>query len=90
MKDSGIVIYLKASIEKLFSRIERDHKSNRPLLKAKDSYKTLKELFESRKTYYSSIADLIIDTDSLSAQETCKFILERLEVLGKTNGYCQC
>ncbi len=68
LKTSGIVVYLQASID---SQAERTAPSNnRPLLQNKDTKKTLKELMLTRGPLYEEIADITINTDNKSLQET--------------------
>ena len=47
MKNNGVTVYLKASIETLFKRLK--HKTTRPLLNVDSPFERAKELFLSRK-----------------------------------------
>ena len=70
--NNNFSIYLKASYEKIFSRIKDD--KSRPLLNTEDSYSTGLKLFESRKIIYESFK-LQINTDNLSPDDVAKEIL---------------
>lgn len=57
----GQVVYLRTSIDKQLQRTRRD--KNRPLLNTENPRAVLETLFEVRDPLYSSIADIVIDTD---------------------------
>ncbi len=90
LKDHGIVVYLTASESRLFDRIRSDLLTDRPLLKTKDPYQIFQMLFSARKSYYREVADIMIDTSTLSCGETAELICSKLEGLGKAYGYHQC
>jgi|TARA_B110000263_G_scaffold48418_1_gene40226 shikimate kinase len=58
-------VYLKASYDVIFSRIERD--SSRPLLNTDDPYSTGLKIFQSRRALYESFS-CFVETDNLSAE----------------------
>ncbi len=66
LKNSGIIICLKASPETILRRT-KDLKT-RPLLNIPDPKKQIEELLQKREVYYSK-ADFSIDTDNLSIDE---------------------
>ncbi|MBK3332199.1 shikimate kinase [Persephonella atlantica] len=72
MKQSGIVIWLDASIETILKRTEGD--TERPLLK--QPYQQLKKLYENRKKIYK-MADVHINVDSKSPEEIVQEIMEK-------------
>lgn len=76
LKKNGIIVYLKASPEKLFERIKGEN--NRPLLKNTDPIETLKNLLNKREKNYLK-ADIIIETDNKTKEE----IAEEIGVLCK-------
>ena len=76
LKQSGRVIYLKSSEEKLFERTFRDKK--RPLLDTEDCLATIKELLEKRGPLYEEIADLIICTDHRPIKQIINKISQNL------------
>ena len=75
-KESGKIVYLKASIQTLLSRLEGD--TSRPLL-AGDREKRLKELFNKRTPIYESVADVVVDTDGLAPKEVLDKIFSKLK-----------
>lgn len=61
MSARGLVVYLRASIDKQLQRTRRD--KNRPLLNTENPREVLEALFKVRDPLYTSTADLILDTD---------------------------
>ncbi len=72
LKRNGIIFYLKTTVEVLLKRLEGDN--SRPLLKTKDVKKKLENMFRERNSLYEE-AEVIIETDKMSAEETAKEIL---------------
>lgn len=71
LKDSGKIIYLKASLDSIFKRLE--HKRDRPNLivdgepeELKEKlFNRIKELFIKREKFYNK-SDFIVETDGIS------------------------
>jgi len=76
LASSGIVFYLKASLETILNRTK--HEDSRPLLNSPNKSKTIKDLLSQRSPLYESIADHIIKTDrhtvNWSAEQILKII----------------
>jgi shikimate kinase len=70
----GYVIWLKASPEVIYERVRRSQE--RPLLKTENPQSTIRNLLESRETFYEKCADLTILTDDLSLEETIYGVTE--------------
>ena len=66
LKNSGIIICLKASPETILNRT-KDLKT-RPLLNVPDPKKRIEDLLAKRESYYNK-ADYIVDTDNLSVDD---------------------
>lgn len=77
MKQNGISIYLRASVETIWERIKTD--TTRPLLQVDDPVATATELLNKRTPMYER-ADFIIDTDNLSLRQVAD---EVIRILGK-------
>lgn len=60
MRQSALVIYLRATIDALLERTKRD--SSRPLLAAGSPRSLLQQLFEAREPLYQATAHLTFDT----------------------------
>ncbi len=68
MRQSGWVVYLKASPRTLWQRLQ--HAQNRPLLKTPNPYETLETIVRTREPLYQE-ADWMLEVDTLSpAQAT--------------------
>jgi shikimate kinase len=70
LKDSGTIIYLKASIDSLYKRLELE--KNRPKLKLPEGKfskekltERITELYKAREKFYNQ-SDFVIETDSAS------------------------
>ncbi|WP_147170728.1 shikimate kinase AroK [Pseudomonas sp. SJZ079] len=79
LRSGGRVVYLHASVEQQLDRTSRDR--NRPLLRAGDPGKVLRDLLAIRDPLYREIADVIVETDERPPRLVVQEILERLEVL---------
>ncbi len=75
MKENGITVYLKASVETIWERIKDDTK--RPLLQVENPVETARELLNKRTPMYEK-ADMIVLTDNLSLEQAADEILSLL------------
>lgn len=81
LRKNGIVVYLRASVE---SQLERTKSTkHRPLLETENRRAALESLMEIREPLYRQEADLIIDTDHLSAGRAARQITRKLEELAR-------
>jgi len=65
LRERGVVVYLRASIDELVRRTARDR--NRPLLATANPRATLTALLEQREPLYQEVADLVVETGNLPA-----------------------
>lgn len=72
MRESGTVIYLRASKQLLWARLKDAR--NRPLLNTPDPKGTVEQLLETRDPLYIEEADLIVDIDNESSNKTANKI----------------
>lgn len=77
MKKGGVTVYLKAPAEVIWNRIK--HSKTRPLLNVDNPLDAAKELLEERIPFYEK-ADLTVDTESLSVEETASEIVKKLRI----------
>lgn len=73
---SGTVVYLRASVEDLWTRTRHDR--NRPLLQTPDPRARLAELYAERDPLYRDVADLIVDTGQQSVGSLAAALEKRL------------
>jgi len=71
----GLVVYLRASVERLVQRTARD--KNRPLLQTDDPAHRLQRLYDERDPLYREIADFIVDTDNRNVSNSVKMITNK-------------
>jgi len=65
MRERGFVVYLSAGLESQLKRLHRDR--TRPLLQRPDREQVLRDLARVRDPLYREVADLVMDTDGLTA-----------------------
>ena len=76
MRQVGTIVLLEADEDTLFERASR--KKNRPLLQTENPRATFAELLRTRTPLYARIADVRIDTSSLSHDEVAEMILNKI------------
>jgi len=76
LKQRGLVVYLRASVEDLYRRTARDR--NRPLLANGDPRATLQRLLLEREPLYESVADIVLDTGSSTISAVVHELIERI------------
>lgn len=77
MKETGIMVYLKAKPEALWNRISEE-KSHRPLLQVKDPFRRIQDLLEERKSLYEK-SDVTIETDTKTPGDVAREIRQFVE-----------
>ena len=84
MKESGTVIWLKASPETVADRMQNDEKTEktRPALTSKGLINEIEETIETRIPLYEKAMMFAIDTDNVSIEAVAKQVIEKLD-----NGY---
>lgn len=73
MKNSGKIVYLKATPETIFERVK--HSTDRPILNGNMNVEYIAGLMEKRRPMYEGAADITIITDGKSKEEICKEII---------------
>ena len=76
LRQTGIVVYLHASLEHLWQRTRHD--SRRPLLQADNPREILKTLLDTRDPLYRQTADVIVETGRQSASKLVHEIIDEL------------
>lgn len=82
LKKEGRVVWLKASLEVLCSRIRNDHQTEelRPSLTGKDVCQELEAILTERSSLYEAVADYVIDTGVMdvagAASEIKHYLME--------------
>jgi len=86
LRQRGVVVYLRASVDELFRRTNRDR--NRPLLANPDPRGTLRDLMTKREPLYEEVADLIVDTGTMPVAHLVKSLLPLLQAYEKPHDRC--
>jgi len=81
LRERGVVVYLRASVDELFRRTSRDR--NRPLLANPDPRGTLCDLIARREPLYEEVADLVVDTGTMPVSHLVKSLLPLLQAYEK-------
>ena len=76
LKQNGVLVYLRANAQTIFSRLQ--NQNHRPLLQG-DKQKKITALLSQRAPVYERLADIIIDVDCLTVDDTAKQILRYIE-----------
>ena len=76
--DQSFCVYLDTSLDTLCNRVEHDN--SRPLLSVGNKKEIMKEIFGTREGIYKSLSKLDITTDNKSIKDSCKTIMEYINV----------
>ena len=76
LKNTGWVVYLSTSPERLINRTRYD--KNRPLLQTADPLSVLTQLYEVRHPIYQDLADIVITTGAGHVTHVVAHIIEQL------------
>lgn len=82
LSERGVVVYLRASADELFRRIERDR--SRPLLQTSNPEQSLKNLLAQREPMYEEVASLTFDTGDTPIALTARALQQRLQQFDTT------
>ncbi len=84
MKGSGVLVWLRADINTIRSRMAQDPLTRdfRPALTSRGGIEEIKETLLLRNPYYEKAMDLIVDTDLIGIASVCDMILQKLEEKG--------
>lgn len=77
LRERGVVVYLRASVDELYRRVERDR--NRPLLQTGNPRQRLQELVQQREPLYEEVADLVFETGNLPIAQTTRVLIKELQ-----------
>jgi shikimate kinase len=83
LEQSGIVIYLKASVHDLWQRTRHDR--NRPLLQTKDPHARLTELFQQRDPLYQQMSDIVVQSGKQSVNVLMLHLMEMIDAYSNSH-----
>lgn len=84
MKQSGVVIWLRAKPETVKRRILQDEQSKalRPALTAKGLIEEIEEMLSFRASFYERAMDFFIETDDIGIDAVCALALGKIRKMG--------
>jgi len=77
LKSNGIFVYLKADANVIEERVGEG--GRRPLLKSTNPRQAIDELLREREAKYSQVADVIIDTSDLEAEQVVDKVMDAID-----------
>ena len=80
LRNNGVVIYLRASLDNLRARTLRDTK--RPLLQTGDPEQVLRDLLNTREPLYNEVAHLVVDVGRQPVTKLTEIIIHSLTERG--------
>lgn len=80
LSTNGFVVYLNTPVSIQLRRTEKDKR--RPLLQRPDRKEVLAKLLQERDPLYRSIADLVLDTATMSPRQIIKKIVQTVGTVG--------
>ena len=75
LKQSCHIVLLTATPEVIYRRAMKEGKENRPIINKKDPFKEIEKVLQYREIYYTSSAEIIIDTTEKSIETIVEEIL---------------
>lgn len=81
LTELGYVVWLDASEEVIWERVSRN--SNRPLLHTENPRETMRRLLEARNPMYQAVANLRVDTSTLTHAEVAEIVCREMRAAGK-------
>ena len=81
MKDSGVLVWLKADISTIEKRIIEDNTTRdfRPSLTSKGSVEEVRETLLTRNPFYERAMDFFVDTDFMDIEAVCDTIIQKIK-----------
>ena len=85
LKQTGIIVYLKATPEHIFRNIAND--DTRPLLQGGDKLEKIRRLMEERREMYEKYADVTVNVSPGSVNQITERIVRELEKYNEKGMY---
>ena len=77
LKETGVLVWLKASVDTLIERIGQD--SARPLLVGRTQREDMEIILAERTPLYQKAADFMVDTENQTPQEVADLVIKSLK-----------
>lgn len=79
IKHNVFIIYLKANLETLFSRLKNDN--SRPILNVDNKEQVIEKILHEREPQYQDLADMTVDTTHMKTNDVVKLIIKKMDVI---------
>jgi shikimate kinase len=79
IKHNVFIIYLKANLETLFSRLKNDN--SRPILNVDNKEQVIESILHEREPQYKDLADMTVDTTHMKTNDVVKLIIKKMDVI---------
>ena len=79
IKHNVFIIYLKANLETLFSRLKNDN--SRPILNVDNKEQVIESILHEREPQYQGLADMTVDTTHMKTNDVVKLIIKKMDVI---------
>ena len=77
IKHNVFIIYLKANLETLFSRLKNDN--SRPILNVDNKEQVIESILHEREPQYQDLADMTVDTTHMKTNDVVKLIIKKMD-----------
>ena len=77
--NASLIIYLKANLETLFSRLKNDN--SRPILNVDNKEQMIEKILNEREPLYQDLADMVVDTTHMKTIDVVKLIIKKMDVI---------
>ena len=79
IKHNALIIYLKANLGTLFSRLKNDN--SRPILNVDNKEQMIEKILNEREPLYQDLADMVVDTTHMKTIDIVKLIIKKMDVI---------
>ena len=77
--NASLIIYLKANLETLFSRLKNDN--SRPILNVDNKEQVIEKILHEREPQYQDLADMTVDTTHMKTNDVLKLIIKKMDAI---------
>jgi len=77
--NASLIIYLKANLGTLFSRLKNDN--SRPILNVDNKEQMIEKILNEREPLYQDLADMVVDTTHMKTIDVVKLIIKKMDVI---------
>jgi shikimate kinase len=79
IKHNVFIIYLKANLKTLVSRLKNDN--SRPILNVDNKEQVIERILHEREPLYQDLADMAVDTTQMKTIDVVKLIIKKMDVI---------